>query len=230
MKHIYFILNVLFAMQMYAQQSTFMYFEDKNGLIDSLEIIIGLTDEKIEQLPSFTPDEAVQAIQDSTCWVLIKSQSLWEDRKYLRTYAYEPYEGLIDGDRREIYFPADRLPVTISWDKQFFIDNELTHSLMSDWGSWFDVGCRDGEIYMLLLAGVDSLIIHNTSNGELCSYEYFGNIFVKHFGIALGAANNPIEGIENIQTETQRTKILREDQIFILRGDKTYTVTGKEVK
>lgn len=222
---------LLFAMQMYAQQSTFLYFEDKNGLKDSLEIVIGLSDEQIEQLPSFTPDEAVQVFRDSTCWVLIKSLSLWEDRKYMHTYAYKPYGGLIESDKREIFLPADHLPVTISWDKQFFIDNELTHSVMSDMVSWFDCGCSDGEIYMLLLADVDSCIIHNTFNGEFCSYVYFGNVFVKHFGIALGAANNPIEGIENIQTDTHTSiKLFRNGQIVIERNNKIYTVTGTEVK
>jgi len=38
-------------------------------------------------------------------------------------------------------------------------------------------------------------------------------------------------GIDNIQgNEVQSTKVLRDGQIFILRGDKTYTLQGQEVK
>ena len=48
MKRIYFLLGILFAMQTYAQQSTFMYFEDKNKtesarLLDEAEKILAGT-------------------------------------------------------------------------------------------------------------------------------------------------------------------------------------------
>ena len=38
------------------------------------------------------------------------------------------------------------------------------------------------------------------------------------------------EGFDNIEVGTSATKILRDGQIFILRGDKIYTLTGAEVK
>ena len=39
------------------------------------------------------------------------------------------------------------------------------------------------------------------------------------------------QGIEDVLSDqVQNTKILRNGQIFILRGDKTYTLTGQEVK
>ena len=39
------------------------------------------------------------------------------------------------------------------------------------------------------------------------------------------------QGIEDVQSDqVPCTKVLRNGQIFILRGDKTYTVTGQEVK
>ena len=38
-------------------------------------------------------------------------------------------------------------------------------------------------------------------------------------------------GIENVQSDkVQSTKIFRDGQCLILRGDKTYTVQGQEVK
>ncbi len=39
------------------------------------------------------------------------------------------------------------------------------------------------------------------------------------------------QGIEDVQGEdVQCTKVLRDGQIYILRGDKTYTVTGQEIR
>jgi hypothetical protein len=35
---------------------------------------------------------------------------------------------------------------------------------------------------------------------------------------------------ENVIFETPSTKLLRDGQVLILRGDKTYTLTGQEVK
>ena len=37
-------------------------------------------------------------------------------------------------------------------------------------------------------------------------------------------------GMEDVQTDVQSTKILRDGQLFILRGDKVYTITGMEVR
>ena len=37
-------------------------------------------------------------------------------------------------------------------------------------------------------------------------------------------------GVENIQGNVKNTKIIENDQLFILRGDKTYTLQGQEVK
>jgi hypothetical protein len=38
------------------------------------------------------------------------------------------------------------------------------------------------------------------------------------------------EGIDQVETHTQGTKLFRDGQVLILQGDKTYTVTGQEVK
>lgn len=230
MKRIYLILGILFAMQTYAQQSTFMYFEDKNGLKDSLEIAIGLTEDQIAALPYYTVDEAEHAFKDSTCWVLLQT-GFWPEPKYSHIYPYKPYNGWIIGERKEIYFPANRLPVTISWNKQFFIENGLTHSIMSDMGSWFDASCSVIEIYKVLLAVNESCELSVVSEVDGCSFDYWGGwgeLQVRHFGIALGAGTNPIEGIETIPLDTpSASKQLRDGHIFILRGDKTYTLTGQ---
>lgn len=38
------------------------------------------------------------------------------------------------------------------------------------------------------------------------------------------------QGIDDVNANTQATKVIRDGQIFILRGDKVYTVTGQEVR
>ena len=38
------------------------------------------------------------------------------------------------------------------------------------------------------------------------------------------------EGIENTQSETNSQKILRDGQLIILRGEKTYTASGIEIR
>ena len=49
--------------------------------------------------------------------------------------------------------------------------------------------------------------------------------------IATYTAHSKTEGIDDVQSgEEQCTKVVRNGQIFILRGEKTYTVTGQEVK
>ena len=41
---------------------------------------------------------------------------------------------------------------------------------------------------------------------------------------------DPTMAIDPVRDDTPATKILRDGNLLILRGDKTYTVTGKEVK
>ena len=61
----------------------------------------------------------------------------------------------------------------------------------------------------------------------VASYE--GDTYWQEFDIQ-GISHMP-QGVENAQSnQVQSTKILRNGQIFILRGDKTYTLTGAEVK
>ena len=43
-------------------------------------------------------------------------------------------------------------------------------------------------------------------------------------------ANQTTTATQNIVTVVKATKILRNGQIFILRGDRTYTITGQEVR
>ena len=230
MKRLVILICCFTAISLHAKQSTFLYFEDKNGLRDSLEIALGLADEEIDAIPLLTPEEAKQAFADSTCWILLQKYSASEGLKYLREYAYIPYNGLVEGEKKGIIFPANRLPVTISWNKQFFIDNELPNSVMSDMVAWFDAGCADGEVYKVLLAESDSCVIHYTHTGDLCSYDLLEDILVKVVGIALGTSRNQLEGIDNITITKTISKRIEDGQLLILCNGKTYNAQGVEVR
>ena len=55
-----------------------------------------------------------------------------------------------------------------------------------------------------------------------------GNVLLKQ---SVDFSTGEEQGIEDVQSDqVQNTKILRDGQILILRGDKTYTVTGQEVR
>jgi len=58
---------------------------------------------------------------------------------------------------------------------------------------------------------------------------YNSNYKIKH-GDVLLLERKSTEGIDDIEVDQPATKILRDGQILILRGDKTYTITGAEVK
>ena len=44
------------------------------------------------------------------------------------------------------------------------------------------------------------------------------------------AAIEKVTGVENVQGDVKNVKIIENGQIYILRGDKTYTITGQEAK
>ena len=217
------VLSII-AVAAYTQQSTTLYFTDKNGLQDSLSVVIGLSDEEIAAIPVYTPDEAEQEVKDSVHWVWL--WNYMEQTTLSRVYAYKPYEGFIDGGKRWILIMPERLPVTINWDKDFFIKNDLQGSVISDMISWFDAVCGDEEILWKLLAENDSCVLHTLG----CAYEYINTLLVKVLGISIGTHAN-FESLDDIPApSSSATKILRDGQLYIKRDGKMYTIQGIEVK
>ena len=232
MKRIYLLLCICMTIVVQAQQSTFIYFEDKNGFKDSIEIAIGLTDEQIADIPELGIGEAYIALKEGPHWVWIDGP---HDYMMSRVYAYKPYDGFIEKGRQNLWIRADRLPITISWDKQFFVNNNnLMGSVLSDWNIWFESGCEDEDVPIVKLAFEESYIVHYTyvENASYnCTYQnWLKTVLVKRIGLSVGTIYNYGESIEIVPNGLSATKILRDGQIFILRGEKTYTVTGQEVR
>ena len=66
------------------------------------------------------------------------------------------------------------------------------------------------------------------TGGATTIYVYSSSSGINLYGIRVTYKNT--EDIENTVVRTETQKILRNGQIFILRGDKTYTLQGQEVK
>jgi hypothetical protein len=234
MKRFYFCVVGLIALVAQAQLSTYLYFEDKNGVKDSLQVVIAQpSDEDISIAPPMELSEVKQAIMDSTYFIVIRPNIFKQE--FYRTYTYTPYGGYIENRRKDILIPADRLPVTITWDKQFFMDTELL-SVLCDMPVWFDVGCSDQSMQTTWLAKADTCIVYNSleEGYPMCTYEYLdvdnGEVIVKNVGFSIGTKQNLDEAIEHLETAPSATKVLHDGQILILRNGKTYTMQGQEVK
>lgn len=75
---------------------------------------------------------------------------------------------------------------------------------------------------------VTGLEENTTYNYMITAKDEEGNVLDTKSGSFV--TNGGSEGFDEVQLNSECTKILRDGQIFILRGDKTYTVTGQEVK
>ena len=226
---------VFVCLAVQAHTSTFLYFEDKDGLIDSLEIAVGLSDEEIDAIPIFSEEEVQFTSENNTHWVWLDNPKYSPELKYYvsnfcRIYAYKPWVGTIHNGYKPIYIPKNHLPVTISWDKDFFEFHELTGSLLSDMPSWFDAGCEESELVpYLLMADNSSCILHDTYT-DGCTYQYMKDIYVKILGISVGTKNNG-EGLEIPQDDvTSVSKHIRDGQVLIERNGSIYTITGQQLK
>ena len=112
------------------------------------------------------------------------------------------------------YNPNDPL-YTISpatWD-QLTIPN---YPPGNNW-TWYNSGDIDLSAYKGQYINVAFRYTSNTS--------YAPQWEIKNFSV-----QNPMTPIENITLESSATKILHDGHIYILRGDRTYTLQGQEVK
>ena len=76
MKKILFLIGILATTTLQARQSSYLYFADKNGLMDSLEVAIDLTDEERASIPEWSYDETVTAIKRINVNVDMKDKEL----------------------------------------------------------------------------------------------------------------------------------------------------------
>ena len=96
---------------------------------------------------------------------------------------------------------------------------ELTMTNNSDGSVTFTHTASETETwyFSLALAGNDYFVFYANANQ------------ITHL-LMLPKGNGSTTTISTIDVEPKASKILRDGQIYILRGDKTYTITGQEVK
>ena len=99
-----------------------------------------------------------------------------------------------------IMIPADSLPVTVSWDKSLFVDNQRNYSLITDWtlGGWFDAG---GASFLKYLKDADSIKVENRNANYFFSdgiNQYPMYIFYVAFGNT-DNINTDIKSVDEIQ-------------------------------
>ena len=230
---------VLTPIASFAATTSTMYFEDKDGNIDSLEIALGLTEEEIDAIPTYSKDQVNQAAENGGRWVFITKDVLDYDYVAFRTvYVYEPYNMPIWFGQRRIFVPIDRLPITIRWNKQFFVENDLLGSFLSDWVTGMpDVG-GDYEIASARLINYESCSFNYTYVGDLNAYyagssydKLDGNVIYKMIDFYLGTQRNLDQDLRTIKCNiSHATKIIRNGQLLIEKNGRTYNAQGAEVR
>jgi surface protein len=109
-------------------------------------------------------------------------------------------------------------------------------------GVWYANG--DSVTAQQLVVEKESVAFAGVQANEGYEFLYLkqGNTVIEERSIEVNVANNMTvtayfrkinreEGLESVMSDdVQSTKMLRDGQLFILRGDKVYTLTGQEVK
>lgn len=89
----------------------------------------------------------------------------------------------------------------------------------------------DGTYTFSFVDGADTryLALNATAGNDYFAY-YKGTNQIYRLTLVKEGENGSTVGVENIVEQPSATKVLMNGQILILRGDKTYTLTGQELK
>ncbi|MBQ1859364.1 MAG: hypothetical protein II140_05855, partial [Paludibacteraceae bacterium] len=89
----------------------------------------------------------------------------------------------------------------------------------------------DGTYTFSFADGTDTryLALNATAGNNYFAY-YKGTNQIYRLTLVKEGENGSTVGVENLVEQPIVTKILRNGQILILRGDKSYTLTGQEVR
>lgn len=96
---------------------------------------------------------------------------------------------------------------------------------------WEFVADGENGVFIRNLGNTDAMFKYHAGNTAIKPYKAgtVGAVYVYVY-VRKYVNPNPPTGMEEAQGDVQSTKVLRNGQIVILRGDKAYTITGQEIR
>ena len=244
------LLSIIFALTIVniasAQQyTTSLYFEDKDGNIDSL--IVSLDNDASfsptdEGETTYTTEQMLSVVNSGGKWAWIRHQYYDKESKswsilFTQTNIVPPLatNNSLESAKFDIIVPFDRLPITISWNKDFFNTPSLKKSLITDMVSWFDVISEYTSIFPPIIMSLESSAVINPvpeeywqEEGSLLSLSKNYNTYFKQISMAF--APETYTSVEQINTPKQGKLVFDNGNMFILHNNHIYNILGTKVQ
>ena len=187
--------------------STWIYFEDKEGLRDSLLVGMDTTasfglDEEWETVVS---DDEIAQWKDETFKAYFKFWDRHSDIPpyFTRTCIVPPLDTceIIEHGYFDMLFPVDRLPVTITWDKEAFATPKLDHSIITDYGALDCVG--EGDEVLETMSQTDHITVRGFSEERIVEHykDVIDGRLMRRIKIAFGNRVNRYVAYEYFSVE-----------------------------
>ena len=214
--------------------TTEFVFEDKDGNLDTL--IVGVSENVAEcelQTDSWSEEDALSALTRGRHWAWFGyldgyGRPCTPHRIHITT----PTKGSVENGRIHMWYPKDRLPVTVRWNKDDFDDSSRNYSIFSDAATWFDVSCG-GEGYKIFAISRSSMAL--TLEQE-CDFNYVllqdTIIAANELGFAFCDKDVWFSPVENVRSEqaSHPRLILENGMLYIVQDDKRYSILGSHIE
>lgn len=182
-----------------ADFTTWIYFTDKDGIRDSL--LVGMDPEATfgvdEKWETVMTTQDIDKWKEKTFWACFKFDGNQEEPYYTRSNIVPPLARceIIGKGAFTIIFPADRLPVTISWNKEAFAAPDREYSTLSDLLQWFDVTADNNDNVEITMSKEDHVTLYYF-NEDLIRNQYDDIIekrMMRRIDMAFGDKSNKID-------------------------------------
>jgi len=234
---------LVWAFTAYAQCfTTPFYFEDKDGNRDTL--IVGISNDVATcdlQTDTCSEAEAMDAILSGRHWAwfgtfVYHQKPCGPHRVHVIPNSSDLSNILSQADCR-MWFPEDRLPVSVSWNSEDFADTARSKSLFSDMNQWFDVAGEGSELYQVFASEVSSIQLFESNHYEVQLLD--STINVKYIGFAFCSEAEWInynrdpwywwfkEAVDDIISPLSLNKIMRNGQLYLRCDGIWYNILGQ---
>lgn len=134
-------------------------------------------------------------------------------------------DGTGSSNKRYMSFRVVYVPSTDQWKMYYFANNASSYVAPADVTAWILAGTVTDDTHT-----GKSMTHFGFMNNYLQGTGFDATLSVKNF--TLGAhcqVPGPATGIDEIKTQSQSQKLLRDGQLIILRGDKEYNAIGQSI-